>query len=475
MEGQPQMNAHTLEISSCKDKTLRYYFNDMFTNSKRKLKVLSLLGGLLLGSSLWAQGPMSLRECIDYGLKHHSLNTISNNEIAIAKQRVREGLSGYLPQVNGQVAIDDNLIRPTTVIPAGTFGPEEIRVQFGNQYNTNATVQLDQVVYDRSMLLGLKALDPYADLAVLNKEKNEQSLMYGIAMSYYGVQIYMEQAQLLKDNETKFQKMADVLKLQVDQGVARKIDYDRIALTVANLKSQQQVIDNEIELSVNRLKNAMGMALNEPLEVQGGEWRKEDALNVNGPVAGTGRVMDLYIQQKQITMQELDIRRKQAMYLPTLSLYGRVGAQAFGDKFFKSYENWYGFASIGLNLRVPIWNSFRTDAGIKQSQLTLSSARENMRMTKNNIALQQTNAETQWRNAQTNLETNKQNIALAKDMLDVTQLQVEKGVATLSDLLNADYAYKEAQTNYVTSLLKVLTARLEYELAQGTLQTFLLQ
>jgi len=163
------------------------------------------------------------------------------------------------------------------------------------------------------------------------------------------------------------------------------------------------------------------------------------------------------------------------MYLPTVGVYGRIGAQAFGDKFFQSYENWYGFASIGLNLRVPIWNSFRTDAGIKQAQLTLSNINENLRMTKNNIELQQTNAETQWRNAQTNLETNKQNIALAKDMLDVTQLQVEKGVATLSDLLNADYAYKEAQTNYVTSLLKVLTARLEYEKAQGTLQTFLLQ
>lgn len=447
----------------------------MFPLSKRKKKVLSLIGGLLLGSSLWAQGPMSLRECIDYGLKHHSLQTISNNEIAIAKERVREGLASYLPQVNGSVALDDNIVRPTTVIPAGTFGPDEVRVQFGNQYNTNATVQLDQVIYDRSMLLGLKVLDPYADLADLNKEKNEQSLMYGIAMSYYGVQIYMEQLKLLGENETKFQKMADVLKLQVEKGVARKIDYDRIAVTVANIRSQKQVIANEIEVSYNRLKNAMGMDLNEPLEVASGNWSKEDALDTNGPVPGTGRVMDLYIQEKNIVMQELDVRRRQAMYLPTLGFYGRVGAQAFGNDFVKSFGNWYGYASIGLNLRVPIWNSFRTDASVKQSQLTLSSARENMRLTKSNLELQQRNAETQWRNAQANLETNQQNIVLAKDVLDVTQLQYEQGVVALNDFIGADYAYKEAQTNYITSLLRVLTARLEYEKAQGTLQNFLLQ
>lgn len=437
--------------------------------------MLSLLGGLLLGGSLWAQGPMSLRECIDYGLKHHSLTTISNNEIAIAKERVREGLASYLPQLNGSVAMDDNIVRPTTVIPAGTFGPDEVRVQFGNQYQTNALIQLDQVIYDRSMLLGLKALDPYADVAALNKEKNEQSLMYGIAMAYYGVQINQEQQKLLQENETKFQKLADILHLQVDKGVARKIDYDRIVVTVANIRSQRQVLDSEIEIALNRLRNAMGMDLDEPLAVEAGSWNKQQALDTNGPVPGTGRVMELHIQEKNIVMQELDVRRKRAMYLPTLGVYGRMGAQAFGNEFGKSFEHWYGYASFGLNLKVPLWNSFRTPAQVKQAELTLISARENLKMTKSNIELQQLNAETQWRNSQANLETNQQNITLAKDNLDVTQLQYGQGVATLSDVVSADYAYKEAQANYITSLLRVLTARLAYEQAQGTLQSFLLQ
>jgi outer membrane protein len=446
----------------------------MLLTTKRKTTALSLLAMLLLGGNLWAQTPMGLRECIDYSLKHHPLQAISDNEIAIANERVREGRAGYLPQVNGNVALDNNLKRPTTVIPAGTFGPQEIRVQFGNQFNTNAALQLDQVIYDRTMLLGLKALNPYAELTEMSKEKNEQTLMYGTAMAYYGVQIYLEQAKLLTENEAKFAKMEEILNLQVQKGVARQIDLDRIKVTVANLRSQKEVVENEIELAYNRLKNAMGMPLDQPIEIVITDWSRQ-ALDKNGPVPGTGRVMDIFIQEKSIFLQELETRRRQALYMPTLGLYARVGAQAFGNEVSTAFDSWFGYAAVGFNLRIPIWNSFRTPAQIKQAQYTLANARENLKLTKSTVELQQVNAETQWRNAQTNLESNRQNIQLAKDLRDVTQLQYTQGTATLTDVLNADYSYKEAETNYITSLLRVLTARLEFEKAKGTLQSFLLQ
>ncbi len=438
--------------------------------------MLTLLGVLLLGGSSWAQSPMSLKECIDYGLKHHSMQVVANNDIAAAKQKVREGLAGYLPQVNGSVSFDDNLVRPTTIIPAGTFSPQEIKVQFGNQYVTNGAVQLDQVVYDRSMLLGLKILDPYGDIAVITKEKNEQMLMYGAAMSYYQIQIYMEQSRLLGENIAKFEKIADVIKLQVDKGVARKMDYDRVNVGLTNLKIQQKVMENEIEMAYNRLKNAIGMPLDNPMTVVDGGWNREEALSTTpSTVGGPGKVLDLRIQEKGIEIQEIQLRRSRAMYIPSLGIYARTGAQAFGNEFGKSFSKWYGYASLGLSLRIPIWNSFKTPAMVKQNQLALYSANENLKMSKANVEMQQQNAEMQWVSAQTSIDGVRKNMELAKEVLDVTQLQMEQGVATLSDYLNADYAHKEAQTNYITALLRVITARLEFEKAQGTLSNFLLQ
>jgi outer membrane protein len=443
---------------------------------KFKIYLILAFGGWLLTGSGWAQESMTLRQCVEYGLKHHGLMSISDNEIAIADQRVREGLAGYLPQVNGSVNFDDNIKRQTTVIPAGTFSPQEIRIQFGNQYNTNAMVQLDQVIYDRSMLNGLKALRPYAEVSELNKEKNGQSIMYGAAMSYYQILIYSEQEKLLKENEEKFSKLISVLQLQVDKGVARKMDLDRVQVAFANVHAQREVMESEILMAENRLKYAIGMPLDEPMHIS--TTAIDEMMEIETPQSvakGSGRVLDLLILDKNREMQEIDLKRKQSMYLPTLTAYGRMGALAFNNDFGKAFNTWFGYASVGLRLNIPIWNSFRTPAQVKQAELTLLSLNENIKLTKASVELQQSNAETQWRNATNNLEVNRANMALAKQVLDVTELQMNKGVATLSDLLTADYAYKEAQTNYITSRLRAITARLEFEKAQGTLEKYLLQ
>lgn len=417
---------------------------------------------------------MNLQACLQYALAHHGLKKLAANDVTMAQQRQREGLSYYLPQVNGSVAFDDNLKRQTTVIPAGTFSQEDIRVQFGNQFNTLATVQLDQVLYDRSMLLGISALSPNLEMAEMSQEKAEQNIMYGAAMAWYQVQIYREQAKLLAENEAKLAQTVEVLKLQYEKGVARKMDYDRVAVSLANIRAQQKTVDNNIELATNQLKNAMGMSLEAPLALTEEAWESSGISSANLDPPSTGHVLDLKIQEKGMFMQEIEFRRKKAMYLPTLSAYARYGGQAFGNDFGKSFSNWYDFASIGLRLNVPIWNSMRTPAQVKMAELNLSTARENYNLNKANIQLAQQNALSQWENAQTSLQVNLKNLDLAKQVVEVTQLQFEKGVATLSDYLTADYSLKEAQTNYITALLRLHTARLDYERAQGTLKSYLI-
>jgi len=56
-----------------------------------------------------------------------------------------------------------------------------------------------------------------------------------------------------------------------------------------------------------------------------------------------------------------------------------------------------------------------------------------------------------------------------------TGLQYQKGTASLTDFLNSDYSYKEAQSNYISSLLNFLTARVDLEKSQGNLSTYVNQ
>jgi outer membrane protein TolC len=89
------------------------------------------------------------------------------------------------------------------------------------------------------------------------------------------------------------------------------------------------------------------------------------------------------------------------------------------------------------------------------------------------LQLQFENAARQLQENITTLTTNKNNMDLAKSVYETSQFEYSKGVSSMSDLLNADFSYKQAQTNYMTSLLNLVSNRLEYERAKGTLKDFI--
>jgi outer membrane protein TolC len=414
----------------------------------------------------------SLKQSLEYALQNHPSQTVYKNEMAIANYKAKEALASYLPQVNGSISADDNLKLQTTVIPAGVFGPTESKVTFGNKYSTVATLQAEQTIYDQAMIMGIKAAKPNTELANLNKEKNDEALIYNAATAYYQAMIYKEQEKLLTENEKKYKELLPALKLQYEKGVAKKIDYDRVRVNLLNIQSQKQVAQTNYEVALNQLKNAIGMPLNAALTIT-------DSVNISTslqPLAGQdfspANKLDYKIQQQNIELYNIDVKRKRAASLPTVSMYYRYGQQAFGGTLSKTYSNWFDFSGIGLKVNIPIFSGLRRSSQLKQSQLSLENAMENLKISETNWTMQYQNAQTKLLSSYTNAQTNKENLALAQDVFTTTGLQYQKGTTSLTELLNADYAYKEAQNNYITSVINYYIANIELERAKGNLKTF---
>ena len=419
--------------------------------------------------------PFSLKECVAYALKNHLSNTVASNEILAANEKAKEALAGYLPQVNTNITFDDNLKRQVSVIPAGAFSPNEIRIQFGNQYNTNATAQVDQVVYDKSMLLGLKAAEPNKQLAVLKKEQTEDNLIYSTANAYFQVLVYLEQEKITLENEKKYRELLEILKLRWEKGVIKKTDFDRTKSTLNNILSQKSIIQSNKEVALNRLKNVIGMPLSAEIKVlEMANYEAQTQVERENELDLT-HILDYKIQHNNILLQELDVKRKQAAFLPTVSMYGRYGVMSFGNDFGKSLSNWVDFSSVGFKVNVPIFSGYRKNSQLKQSEISLLNARTNQKMSLDNLNLAFQNSSSLIQKSQSDLKINKENLTFAKEVFESSSLEYQKGVSTLSDVLNADYSYKEAQSNYVTSLINFLSSRLEYEKSKGNLKSYINQ
>lgn len=439
------------------------------------ITILLLMVSVITQAQETAPVVFSLKESIAYSLKNNPTSTIYKNEVLIAKQKKTEALAGYLPQVNGTATFDDNLKRQVTVLPAGAFSPEEIKIQFGNQYNTNLVAQVDQVLFDRTVSVAKEANKVNTLIADLKLLQNNETIVYNTITAYYQILTLNEQEKLLVENEKKYEELLRILKLQFEKGVIKKVDYDRMKVSQSNIKSQLSLLKTNKELALNKLKFAMGMELGHKIAINDSlDYSMQISLPESNQL-DVKNLLDFKIQSNNIALQQLDVERKKFAFYPTLGAYARYGAQSFGNEFGKSFTNWFDYSSIGLKLNIPIFDGNRKKSQLSQSRLSLLNAQENLKLSERNYELQFQNANTQLFRSYTSMNDNKETLTLAEEILKNTSLQYQKGTASLTDFINSDFSYKEAQSNYISSLLNFLTARIDLEKSQGNLSTYVNQ
>lgn len=434
--------------------------------------IIAILSLMIISNAASAQTKLSLKECIDYGLKNNGNVRIAKLNEGIAAQQTREALSFYLPQVSASGALDDNIKLQSTVIPAGVFGAtEDRRITLGSKYSSVASAQVDQVVFDQALLTGLKANKPNIANAELSSKKTKENIIYNVSNSYYQVFVITQQIDLLKDNLDKTRQILGTLQLQLDNGVIKRVDFDRTKVSLNNIQSQLTLAESNLIYAQNQLKLQMGMPLTEQLVLTDNPLNKPFQVYQPGAF-DPSNLTDFKTQKINMQLQGIEKDRIRAGYLPKVSVYGRYGFQALGNNLGNSWGNWFSFGAVGLKLTIPVFDSFRRDAQYKQADLKQMIQNEQLKLNIQNYELQDNNATTQLQKARVNLANDDANVNLAKEVYDVTTLQYREGTVTLSDLLNAETSYKEAQSNYINSMLSYYQAQLGIEQSQGSLTGF---
>lgn len=442
---------------------------------------INILAALLLSvAGLKAQAQeaqrLTLKESISYGLQNHRSIRINRNNVAAAHAKAQEALSGYLPQVSVNAGLDYNIKLQQNVIPAGSFPgqTEEQRITFGTKYNSTAVIQLDQKIYDQSLITGLKANKYNNQMADLNEEDNNQTLIYNIASSYYQIIVTQKQLDLLYSNRDRFEKILRVTQLQADQGVAKKVDVKQVQVNLNNVLSQISVAENNLKLAKNTLKNNMGLSQQEDIVLTDtARW-----LNTNPPGKlytpfDYKNTVSFQLQQAQVNLYDINRKSVRDQALPTLSIYGRYGANGFGQNSIRqAFDPLLDYSAMGVKLSWNIFTGLRRQAQYKQATIDYDNAKEKLKLNEDLQNLQFQNAGAAVTRAQSTIATNKNNMELASEVYENATLQHKQGVATISELLNAELSYREAQNNYIGSLLDYYLADLDVQKANGNLRNY---
>jgi len=432
---------------------------------------------VILLFSFWlnvnAQDSWTLKQCIQYGLKNNRNNAIYFNQKLAADAKAKQAIADYLPRVSLTSTLDNNLKLQQSVIPAGIFGTDEIRISLTQKYNANAVAQLDQVVFDKAMLIGLKANVYNKQQADLNIEQSQEAIIYNISTACFRIFVYNQQLELLKYNKGNYEKQMEIYRLQVSKGTTLQKDLDKVAVNYNNTISQIRVAEVNIRLAENELKFEMGFPIDDPLAIKAGPEAEllmlpKDSTGIFSPSTR----IDYKLAKLNIKVLEIEQARIKAEGLPRLSGYIRYGAVGFGSRLKGAYEELLPYSAIGLKLNIPVLDFYKRNARYKEARINRINAEENLKLAEGKYKVDYENARTKLLQAQANAENDQRNVTLAESVLKVTDLQFQKGTTDLTDWLNTQNSLKEAQNSYLNSLYSYYQARIDLEKAAGTLRSF---
>ncbi|MEN9960936.1 MAG: hypothetical protein RL045_1188 [Bacteroidota bacterium] len=442
------------------------------------IRLRKIYAGLFLLTSLAANAQsFSLKQAVDYAITHQVQVKNSQIDLQNASAKISEIKAMGLPQVNGSVALTNNIVLQRAFIPAKIFNPaaadgELIAAKFGVDNSGFASVGLSQLVFDGTYLLGLKASSVYKDLAVKSLTQSKQQVAENVTKAYYGILVNEKRIGLLSLNLHRLDTLLKETRELNKQGFVEKIDVQRLDVQANNLRTELENVNRLQELSYSLLKFQMGYPMEEPIAITESLEKIELAtfkVNATGDFSYANRI-EYSILQTQENLAELDLKSIKAGYLPRLVFnanYGyNAGANGFSDLLSKQ---WFDNAAVTVALQIPIFDGFSKKYKAVQSANNLQKVRQSYGLLKSSIDLQRTQASITMKNALESMKEQKSNLELANEISRVTRVKYQQGVGSNLEVLNAESSIKESQANYFTALYNALIAKVEVEKANGTL------
>lgn len=429
-------------------------------------------------SFLIAEQPMTLEECVTKAIANNpNLQSIKLAEQATDYQ-IKEIKSASLPQVSAMGQFTNNFALAEQLLPGEVLGGEPgttIPVKFGVANALSGNVEVQQLLFSKSYFTGLKAAKASQSLVKLNTFKTTEDLIYNIAQIYLQLQITEKQKEILNANIDRINQLVDISQIQFEEGLIKKIDVDQLKVNKTNLLTELQNVEIGVHQQLNLLKFYMGMSPDEDIAIA--EYVQEgDRYPVSDNLV-LAENTNLLLLNKQMELNELEEENIDAGYYPSLSAFIRYGWQGQTDKLFsgdKAHDIQGTPTGIfGLSLNVPIFDGFKKknqkqQVQVKQMQMSL----DRTYLTKS-IQMEFANAKETLRQNKSLIAAQKENMQLAEELYGVTKLSYREGIAPLTELLNAETSLKEAQTQYLTSLLQLNLAELDQMKTSGQLASLI--
>jgi outer membrane protein TolC len=427
----------------------------------------------LLVFNLNAQESISftLDEAVNYALEHNYTVRNAALDIEAAEKQKWEATAYGLPQIDGTVDYQNWIKQAVTFIPAEIIGgtPGEFEeVVFGAKQNMNATVTMNQVLFDGSYIVGLQSANTFLKISNLAKEKTDQSIREAVINAYGTVLVARETIVILEKNKAVLEKNLNETRALLENGFAEEQDYEQQQITLSNISNELNKA-TRLEYISNQMFNlTMGIPINQTVvltdNLENLALRSADNDIISSQFDLENHI-DFKIADNKVEFDELLVKLEKTKGMPTLNAFVNYSQFANNDNFvfFENNGDWFDSSLFGVSLKVPIFSSLQRSAKTQQAKINLKQSEIDRNETSEQLKLQVSTAKNRYQFALDQFQISSENLVLAERIADKEQIKFFEGLSSSINLTNVQNQLYSSQQVYIQSILEIIQTKVELE------------
>lgn len=407
-----------------------------------------------------ADSVYTLQQCKELALANNAEIRLADNNLKAAAETRKEAFTKYFPEISaGASAFKTNRdVIQYDVLDLFTLG-------IINNGKAAGVWALQPVFAGGQIVNGNKLAKVGEEVARLRVEQSRDLVTLQTEAIYWQLVTLKAQKGTVESAITMLDSLSQQVLAAVDAGIVTRNDLLKVDLKRNSYKSDLVDLDNGIELMKRLLAQQMGLGADSKADVEESvpEQFPQYPADLYIPAADAlVQTTDHRLLEKNVQAKELEKKMETGSHLPQIG----VGAGWFYHDIFDQNHN---FGGVMVTVSVPISGWWGGSHAMKRKSLELSNARTELNNLSEKLEIEMAD---KWDNltaAHRKMEIAAEAITQSEENLRLSKAYYEAGMNTITDLLDAQTLYRQAQNDYVGAYGLFRLSEAQYLNATGRL------
>ena len=420
---------------------------------------------------------LTMAEAVELALRQNHNLKIARLGVQEARQKKASAKSQYFPTLSNET----NLLHITELqnidIPAGSFGripgvgPSPPQDLFIDQGKTTLVASGTSLSEPLTQLIRIHQQNKAAEADVASSKDEARNAEVEVALKVHEMYYDLLVAQLNRQaaqQQTDY-SAEDLRESTREVGNGSALEVTEIGSRASLLESKQTLLTADLQIDdLNaQFDDLLGLPVDTKLEL-------DPAVKMDAALPAKEQCLrTAWTNNPEIRSAEDAVRKASAgvsaaktQYIPDITAFARYSYQD-GVPFLV-----HNFGTFGVNMKYDIFDFGRRRSEIRQEQVVLREAEENLQRLKDEVAVQMEQTYNKLQRTKNMVEVAQQVVDLRTESERLASNEVRQGVVLISERRKANAEVYRAQADLLQANLAYLLARAELDRTMGAVSQF---